>query len=69
MEARVFSAFLRKFKMTPKDANHIFEKYGIWDYIEECYDTLHMSGDEYVLDDIIYILRKRGALSEEGATL
>ena len=61
MEARVFAEYLQKFKIKPKDANLVFEKYGIWKYIEECYDTLHMNGDEYVLNDIEYILRKRGA--------
>lgn len=61
MEARVFADYLNKFKIRPKDANRIFEKFGIWKYIEDCYDTLHMNGDEYVLNDIEYILEKRGA--------
>ena len=62
MEARLFSEYLRRFNMKPKDANRVFEKYGIWKYIEDCYDMLHMNGDEYILNDIEYILRKRGAL-------
>jgi len=61
MEARVFIEFLRKFKMKAKEANRIFESYGIWKYIEECYDLLHMSGDEYVLNDIVKILKYKGA--------
>ncbi len=60
MEARVFAEYLRKYKMKPKEANRIFEKYGIWKYLEECYDTLHMNGDEYILNDIEYILRRNG---------
>ena len=63
MEVRLFSEYLRKFKMKPKDANRVFEKYGIWKYIEDCYDMLHMNGDEYILNDIEYILRKKGALT------
>lgn len=62
MEARLFSEYLRRFKMKPKDANRVFEKYGIWKYIEDCYDILHMNGDEYILNDIEYILRKKGAM-------
>ena len=62
MEARIFAEYLRKFKMKPKEANGIFERYGIWNYIEECYDVLHMNGDEYILNDIEYILKKKGAL-------
>ena len=63
METRVFSEFVRKYNLKPKHANYLFEKYGIWKYIEECYDVLHMNGDDYVLDDIVYILQNRGALS------
>ena len=63
MEARLFSEFVKRYRMNPKEANQLFEKHGIWEYIEDCYDTLHMSGDEYVLNDIEYILRKRGALA------
>lgn len=61
MEARVFMEFLKKFNMKAKEANQIFENYGIWKYIEDCYDLLHVSGDEYVLNDIVKILNNKGA--------
>ena len=60
MEARVFMGFLRKFNIKAKEANQIFEDYGIWEYIEQCYDLLHVSGDEYVLNDIEKILKNKG---------
>ena len=62
MEVRVFRKFLRRFQMKAKDAYELFDAYDIWGYIEECYDILHMSGDECVLDDIQQILRKNGVL-------
>ena len=61
MEARVFSDFVRKFNLKPTDANRLFENYGIWKYIKECYDVLHMNCDEYILNDIVRILQKKGA--------
>ena len=61
MEARLFAEYLKKYNKKPRDANQMFEKYGIWKYIEECYDILHMNGDEYILNDIEYILRRKGA--------
>jgi len=61
MEARLFAEYLKKFNIKPKDANRIFESYGIWKYIEECYDVLHMNGDEYILNDIEFIIRRKGA--------
>ncbi len=33
-------------------ASKIFEQYHIFDYISECYDYLHLSGVEYLVDDI-----------------
>lgn len=62
MEARIFSDFMMKFHMKPKTANRIFKEFGIWKYIEDSYDVLHVNGDEFILNDIEYILRKRGAL-------
>ena len=61
MEARLFAEYLKKFNIKPKDANRIFESYGIWKYIEDCYDVLHMNGDEYILKDIEFIIRRIGA--------
>ncbi|MBQ9007757.1 MAG: DUF3791 domain-containing protein [Clostridia bacterium] len=63
LEARIFAEFVRKFNIKPKEANRVFEKYGIWTYIEECYDTLHMNGDDYILNDVEHILQRKGALA------
>ena len=48
--------------MKAKDAYELFDANDIWGYIEECYDILHMSGDECILEDIQQILRKNGVL-------
>ncbi|MBO4415133.1 MAG: DUF3791 domain-containing protein [Lachnospiraceae bacterium] len=63
LEARVFNEFLRKHNMKPKEANQLFEKYGIWNYLEECYDILHMNGDEYILYDVELILERKGGFA------
>lgn len=62
MEMRLLQLFCQKFKCRAKDANIIFNRYGVWRYIEDCYDTLHMSGDEYILNDIDEILTAKGAV-------
>lgn len=33
------------------------------DYIVPCYDVLHTFGKEYIMDDLIAMLKKRGALA------
>lgn len=62
MEIRVFREFLNRFRMKAADAYALFDKNDIWNYIESCYDVLHMSGDELVLNDIQLILQKNGEL-------
>lgn len=52
--------FCEKLKVSPVDANKLFEKYGIWKYIEDTYDMLHLSSDEYALKNILEILRVNG---------
>ena len=60
MQMRILRFFYKKFHYQAKDANRIFKHNGIWDYIEECYDTLSMNGDGYVLDDVKEILYANG---------
>ena len=33
------------------------------DYIVPCYDVLHTFGKDYIIDDLITMLKKRGALA------
>lgn len=30
----------------------LFKKYGVLDYLDACYDVLHTTGREYLIDDI-----------------
>lgn len=59
-EARIFRMFCEKLQVSPVDANKLFEKYGIWKYIEDTYDMLHLNSDEYALENILEILRVNG---------
>ena len=52
--------FCEKLKVSHVDANKLFEKYGIWKYIEDTYEMLHLSSDEYALKNILEILRVNG---------
>ena len=60
METRIFSEFCERKKIKAKEANRIFNTYKIWDYIENCYDMLHINGDENVLNDVDIILKRQG---------
>ena len=60
MQIRVFRKFRLRHHMKPKDALRVFEACDILGFIAECYELLHVSGDECVLDDIDEILANRG---------
>lgn len=59
-ETRVFRLFCEREKVSPVEANKLFDKYGIWKYIEETYDMLHLSSDECTYEDIVEILKVEG---------
>ena len=62
MQVRVFRKFQNRHHTSPKDTLHIFEEYDLLGFISECFELLHVSGDECVLDDIDRILSNRGVL-------
>lgn len=59
-EARIFRMFCKKLQVSPVDANKLFEKYGIWKYIEDTYNMLKLNGDECAVNDIWEILKVKG---------
>ena len=61
METRLFRQFAEKFHIDHIEANALFDRYKIWDYIERCYDYFHICGDDYILDDITEVLQAKGA--------
>ena len=63
-EARVFRRFCEQVKVYPTEANKLFDKYGIWKYIEDSYDMLHLSSDECAIEDILEILKVNGVQYE-----
>ena len=63
MEMRLFSEFCKRKKIPAKEANRLFKRLGIWEYIETCYDTLHTGSDELILEDIDLIIEKKGVIA------
>ena len=60
MQIRLFRQFCDKYRLAAADANRLFNQCRIWQYIEECYDVLHLSGDELILNDVSRILSAKG---------
>ena len=60
MQVRIFRKFGARHHTAPKETLAIFEEFDILGFISECYELLHVSGDECVLDDIDEILHSQG---------
>ena len=39
-------------KLTGRELEDIFSKYGVWEYIIEFYEILHINGSSYIIADI-----------------
>ncbi len=43
-------------KLTGKQVSELFSRYGVWDYIYSCFEALHTTGANYIVEDIdLYI--------------
>lgn len=60
MEARLFRMFWQEHGLTPLQALSLFETHNVWDFIEDCYDSLHTSSDDCALADINQLLANQG---------
>jgi len=59
-EVRIFRTFCEKLQVSSADTNKLFETYGVWKYIEDTYDMLSLSSDEYAVNDIVEMLKING---------
>ena len=49
-------------KLTGKQVSELFNKYRVWDYIYSCFEALHTTGDNYIVEDIdLYIEARQPA--------
>lgn len=43
-------------KLTGKQLAELFSKYQVWEYVYTCYEDLHTTGTNYIIEDIdLYI--------------
>ena len=42
--------------LTGRQVSDLFSKYRVWDYIYSCFEALHTTGENYIVEDIdVYI--------------
>lgn len=54
-----FEAYRNEKKLTGRETMMLFEKYGVLDYLEKCYNVLHTTGREYIIQDIDIFINNR----------
>lgn len=54
-----FEAYRAEKKLTGYDAMELFKKYGVLQYLDECYDVLHTTGRDYLVEDIDMFINTR----------
>ena len=48
--------------LTGQEVSKLFARYDVWDYIYSCFEALHTTGENYIIEDIdLYILERKPA--------
>lgn len=58
-KAFCFEAYRAEKNMSGRDTMILFNRYGVLDYLDICYDVLHTTGRKYIIDDIDVFIRIR----------
>ena len=60
MQIRLFRMFREATGLTTPECRKIFSDGKVWDFIERCYDSLHLSSDDLALQDVFNRLKAQG---------
>ena len=51
--------------LTGKQVAELFTQYKVWDYIYSCFEALHTTGANYIVEDIdLYIEARKSAIAQ-----
>lgn len=48
--------------LTGIQISELFSKYSVWDYIYSCFEALHTTGENYIIEDIDLYIKERQAV-------
>jgi len=46
-------------KLTGKEVSDLFSRYQVWEYIYSCFEALHTTGPNYIVEDIDQFIKVR----------
>lgn len=62
MQCWLFRLAQSRWNMTPEETAVLFKQFDIFSFIEEFYDSLHLSSYSHALGDIEAMLRQKGVV-------
>lgn len=54
-----FEAYRAEKKLSGRETMGLFKKYGVLEYLDSCYDVLHTTGRDYLIEDIELFINAR----------
>lgn len=60
LQVRLYRMLQSQKGLSADECNSVFERYGVFDYISQCYEEYHMQGDEANFEDVLEYLRGKG---------
>ena len=50
-----------------RQVSELFTKYQVWEYVYSCFEALHTTGENYIIEDIdLYIDARRSSTTDEN---
>lgn len=50
-----------------RQISELFTKYQVWEYVYSCFEALHTTGENYIIEDIdLYIDARRSSTTDEN---
>jgi len=60
MQCRLFRMAQREWHLSPSECTDLFRNNKVFDFISDCYDSLHLSSYQRALEDVKELLLTRG---------
>ena len=67
LQVRLYRKFQICLGLSPNECYRVFDRYGLFDFIAQCYEEYHMQGDEANCADMLEYVKRQGYLPTSEA--
>lgn len=65
MQARIARMFSERMGIPVAEGTKIFDQNDVFKFIRDCFGIFHTEGDEAVYNEVIVLLKNRGAINDQ----